>query len=35
VPYHLTWEHEHVEHHDAELVELESLADLPRVFGLT
>ena len=29
VPYHLTWAHEHVEHHDAEFVELSSLALLP------
>lgn len=29
VPYHLTWEHEHVEQHDAEVVALDSLADLP------
>jgi putative hydrolase of the HAD superfamily len=29
VPYHITWEHEHVEHHDADVVELSSIAELP------
>jgi putative hydrolase of the HAD superfamily len=29
VPYHLTWEHEHVEDHGIELVEFDSLADVP------
>lgn len=33
VPYHLTWEHERVDHHDADVVELDSLRDLPAVFG--
>lgn len=35
VPYHLTWEHERVEHHDEDFVELESLAELPTLFGVT
>ena len=29
VPYHLLWDVEHVEHHDADFAELVSLADLP------
>jgi putative hydrolase of the HAD superfamily len=29
VPYHLTWAHEHVEHHDEEFAELASIAELP------
>jgi putative hydrolase of the HAD superfamily len=29
VPYHVLWDHEHVEHHDEEFSELASLADLP------
>jgi putative hydrolase of the HAD superfamily len=29
VPYHLTWAHEHVEHHDADFAELTSIAELP------
>lgn len=33
VPYHLTWEHERVEHHDEDFVELPSLADLPTLFA--
>lgn len=33
VPYHITWEHEHVEHHDAEVVELDSIAALPGWLG--
>lgn len=32
VPYHLTWEHERVDHHDEDFVELGSLADLPPLF---
>ncbi|MEX2626010.1 MAG: HAD family hydrolase [Ilumatobacteraceae bacterium] len=35
VPYHLTWEHERVEHHDEDFVELASLAELPALFGVT
>lgn len=35
VPYHLTWEHERVEHHDEDFVELESLSELPALFGVT
>lgn len=33
VPYHLTWEHERVDHHDEDFVELTSLAELPPLFG--
>ena len=33
VPYHLTWEHELVEQHEEEFVELDSLAGLPELFG--
>lgn len=34
VPYHLLWELEHVEH-DELFVELESIAEVPALFGLT
>jgi putative hydrolase of the HAD superfamily len=35
VPYHITWEHERVDDHGKELVELASLADVPIWLGLT
>lgn len=34
VPYHLTWDLERVDDHDEDVVELESLADLPTWLGL-
>jgi putative hydrolase of the HAD superfamily len=34
VPYHLTWEHELVDDHDEEFVELASIADVPIWLGL-
>lgn len=34
VPYHLTWELEHVDDHDEDVVELDSLAELPAWLGL-
>ena len=34
VPYHLTWELEHVDDHDAEFAELSSIADLPSWLGI-
>lgn len=34
VPYHVTWEHEHVDHHDEDVVELASLADVPIWLGV-
>ncbi len=35
VPYHITWEHERVDHHDEDVVELASIADVPIWLGLT
>jgi putative hydrolase of the HAD superfamily len=35
VPYHITWEHERVNDHGEELVELSSIADIPIWLGLT
>lgn len=35
VPYHITWEHELVEDHGADFVELASIADVPIWLGLT
>jgi len=35
VPYHITWDHERVDHHDEEVVELTSIADVPIWLGLT
>ena len=29
VPYHITWEHERVDDHDEDVVELASIADVP------
>jgi putative hydrolase of the HAD superfamily len=34
VPYHLTWELEHVDDHTEDVVELASLGDLPAWLGL-
>jgi hypothetical protein len=34
VPYHLTWELERVDHHDEDVTELASIADLPTWRGL-
>ncbi len=34
VPYHITWEIERVDHHDEDVVELASLADVPPWLGL-
>jgi putative hydrolase of the HAD superfamily len=34
VPYHITWEIERVDHHDEDVVELASLADVPTWLGL-
>ena len=35
VPYHITWEHERVDDHGEDLVELASIADVPLWLGLT
>ena len=35
VPYHITWEHERVDHHDQDVVALASIADVPLWLGLT
>ena len=35
VPYHITWEHERVDDHDEDVVELASIADVPLWLGLT
>lgn len=35
VPYHITWELERVDHHDEDVVELSSIADVPLWLGLT
>ena len=35
VPYHITWEHELVDGHDEDVVELASIADVPLWLGLT
>jgi putative hydrolase of the HAD superfamily len=35
VPYHITWEHERVDDHDEEFVELASIADVPLWLGLS
>ena len=35
VPYHITWEHERVDDHGEEVVELASIADVPLWLGLT
>ena len=35
IPYHLTWELEHVDDHDEDVTELASIADLPTWLGLT
>jgi len=35
VPYHITWEHERVDDHDQELIELASIADVPIWLGLS
>lgn len=35
VPYHLTWEHERVDDHDEDVVEVTSLAEVPPLFGIT
>ena len=34
VPYHITWEHERVDDHDEDVVELASIADVPLWLGL-
>jgi putative hydrolase of the HAD superfamily len=34
VPYHLTWDLEHVDDHDEDVVELDSIADLPAWLGV-
>ena len=34
VPYHITWDHERVDHHDEDVVELASIADVPIWLGL-
>ena len=34
VPYHITWELERVDHHDEQIVELSSIADVPLWLGL-
>jgi putative hydrolase of the HAD superfamily len=34
IPYHLTWDLEHVDDHDEDVVELESIADLPAWLGV-
>ena len=34
VPYHITWELEQVDHHDEQIVELASIADVPVWLGL-
>ena len=34
VPYHLTWDLEHVDDHDEDVVELGSIADLPAWLGV-
>lgn len=34
IPYHLTWELERVDHHDEDVVELASIADLPAWLGV-
>jgi putative hydrolase of the HAD superfamily len=34
VPYHITWEHERVDDHDQDVVELASIADVPLWLGL-
>ena len=34
VPYHITWELERVDHHDEQIVELASIADVPLWLGL-
>ncbi len=35
VPYHITWEHERVDDHGEDVVELASIADVPIWLGLT
>lgn len=35
VPYHITWEHERVDDHGEDVVELASIADVPLWLGLT
>jgi len=35
IPYHLTWEFERVDHHDEDVVELASIADVPAWLGLS
>jgi putative hydrolase of the HAD superfamily len=35
VPYHITWEHERVDGHSRDVVELSSIADVPIWLGLT
>jgi putative hydrolase of the HAD superfamily len=35
VPYHITWEHERVDDHDEDVVELASIADVPLWLGLS
>ena len=35
VPYHITWEHERVDDHDEDVIELASIADVPLWLGLT
>jgi putative hydrolase of the HAD superfamily len=35
VPYHITWEHERVDDHRVELIELASIADVPIWLGLS
>lgn len=34
VPYHITWELERVDHHDEDVIELPSLADVPEWLGV-
>lgn len=34
VPYHITWEHERVDDHDEDVIELASIADVPIWLGL-
>ena len=34
IPYHLTWELEHVDDHDEDVTELERIAELPEWLGV-
>lgn len=35
VPYHITWEHERVDDHDEDVIELASIADVPLWLGIS